>query len=316
MRQAAVLYNPVSGQGARRRIARVTEVLRVLKSAGVTVEAIPTSSPGSAAAQASEAIRRGCDTIIVCGGDGTVHETIQAMVGETAALGVIPMGTANALAADLGIPRSPAKAARMLLQATPKRISVGRVEYQAMAGGEQSRYFIVAAGFGVDAHFFSELDSRLKQRFGYLAYLVEALRLWATHSFPSFIACFTEPGRETPRAEEVSQALAVRITNFGGLVNHLVPSASLASDRLQVIAFKTRSRLRYMRFMAAVWFGRHTYSDTIELVECTAVECRDLPGSTKPTLVEADGELLGSVPARIEIVPQALTVLVPTKSST
>ena len=71
-------------------------------------------------------MRRGCDAILACGGDGTVHEVLQRMVGTDAALGVVPLGTANALAANLGLGRSPAKAVRKLLTALPVRVPVGK----------------------------------------------------------------------------------------------------------------------------------------------------------------------------------------------
>jgi diacylglycerol kinase family enzyme len=190
---------------------------------------------------------------------------------------------------------------------------VGHIFYRSSEGNPCSRYFIVAAGIGADALFFSRLDSRLKRRLGYIHYLIEALRLWATHSFPTFAASFMETGSPTPRVEEVSQLLAVRIGNFGGLVQNLVPGAAIHNDNLHVIAFKTRSRLHYLRFMAAVWFRRHTYSSTIELVDCVTVECRDLEPSAERLFVEADGELLGTLPVRIEVVPHALTLLVPPK---
>ena len=119
--------------------------------------------------------------------------------------------------------------------------------------------------------------------------------------------------KDAPREEQVSQILAVRISNFGGLVRKLAPGAALENENLHVIAFKTRSRARYMRFMTAVWFRRHRYSRTIELVDCVSFACRDLDGSTDRSLVEADGELLGVLPARVEVVPQALLLLVPRK---
>jgi diacylglycerol kinase family enzyme len=223
------------------------------------------------------------------------------------------MGTANALAADLGLPYSPVKAVKMLLDATPVRISVGHLFYRSVEGGERSRYFIVAAGVGADAFFFSRLDSRLKQRFGYVVYLVEALRLWATYTFPMFTASFTESGRQTPREVQASQLLAVRISDFGGLVGNLAPGAAISNGKLRVIAFKTFSRMRYLRFLIAVLFGRHSYSHTIELVKCISVECHNREGSKEQLFVEADGELLGTLPVRIEVEPQALNLLIPAK---
>ncbi len=303
----------MSGQRPGRRAEQIADVAAVLLRAGIEVRTIATESPESAGRQAQDAVRGGCDTVLACGGDGTVHEVLQRMVGGTAALGVIPMGTANALAADLGLPSSPVKAVKMLLDATPVRVSVGHLFYQSVEGGERSRYFIVAAGVGADAFFFSRLDSRLKQRFGYVVYLVEAFRLWATYKFPMFIASFMESGRETPREVEASQLLAVRISDFGGLVGNLAPGASISNGKLRVIAFKTFSRMRYLRFLIAVLFGRHSYSQTIELVKCISVECRNREGSAEQIFVEADGEILGTLPVRIEVEPQALNLLIPAK---
>ena len=314
MRRVALIYNPMSGQHPGRRAAQIADVAAVLLGAGIEVRAIATESPQSAGRQAQEAVRAGCDTVLACGGDGTVHEVLQRMVGGEAALGVVPMGTANALAADLGLPSSPVKAVKMLLDATPVRISVGHLFYRSVEGGERSRYFIVAAGVGADAFFFSRLDSRLKQRFGYVVYLVEALRLWATYKFPMFTASFTESGRETPREVEASQLLAVRISNFGGLVGNLAPGAAISNGKLRVIAFKTFSRVRYLRFLTAVLCGRHRYARTIELVKCVSVECRNREGSAEQLFVEADGELLGTLPVRIEVEPQALNLLIPPKT--
>jgi len=312
MHRVALIYNPVSGRHPQRRAALIKDVAAVLHRAGIEVKVIPTESAESVGTQAQEAIREGCDTILACGGDGTVHEVLQSVVGTSAALGVIPMGTANALAADLGLPKSSVKAAKMLLAANSVRVSVGRVFYRDSEDSPRSRYFTVAAGVGADAFFFSRLDSRLKQRLGYTHYLVEAFRLGVTHTFPFFSASFMEMGSPTLRVQEVSQLLAVRVSNFGGLVQNLVPGAAIHNDNLKVVAFKTRSRLRYLRFMVAVLFRLQTYSSTIELVDCVTVECGALEPSTERVFVEADGELLGTLPVRIEVVPQILNLLIPT----
>jgi len=322
MQRAALIYNPASGQQPQKRAARIAQAIAVLRNAGVEVETIATHSPESAAGQAQQAVREGCDTILACGGDGTAHEILQGLVGlRDVALGVIPMGTANALAADLGIPSASAKAAKTMLDAVRVRIPVGQIFCRDLAGSERSRYFIVAAGVGVDAHFFSRLDSSLKQRFGYAAYMMEALRLWATHTFPTFRASFIESATGAQREAEVSQLLAVRIRNFGGLVQNLVPGAALHKPSLSVIAIQTRSRIRYLRFMTAVWFRCHTYGSVIELIDAASVQCSELDTPTldaptpTPTYVEADGELLGVLPARIEVVPDALTLLVPARAA-
>ncbi len=314
MRRVALIYNPASGQRPERRAAVIAEVVSVLRGAGVEVKVIATESPESAGMQAHAAMEEGYDTILACGGDGTVHESLQQLVGGSAALGVIPMGTANALAADLGMPGSPIKAVKKLLTAKPVRVSVGQVFYQDSKGETRSRYFIVAAGVGADALFMGRLDPKLKQKFGYALYVVEAFRLWVTHKYPMFAACFKEDGTATPRVEEASQILAVRIQNFGGVLHDLAPGAAITNPKLHVIALTTRSRVRYLRFMIAVLMGRHKYVAPIQLVECESVECYGLEGSREELFVEADGEWLGTLPVRMEVVPDSLTILMPTKN--
>src|SRR5690349_15834695 len=112
MRNAVLLYNPFSGS---HRVDQVHAARDVLRAAGIEAHAIATRAAGSAGEQAREAVAQGADTIFACGGDGTVHDILQGIVGTNAALGVIPLGTANAMAADLGLPHSAKAAAERAL---------------------------------------------------------------------------------------------------------------------------------------------------------------------------------------------------------
>jgi diacylglycerol kinase family enzyme len=253
-------------------------------------------------------VREGRDAILACGGDGTVHAVLQSVVGTDIALGVIPLGTANALASNLGLIGSPAKAARKLIDAVPTRVPVGRIHFQNGKGPE-SRYFLVAAGVGADALLMSRMDAALKRKLGYALYMIEAFRIWATHSFPLFEAAFASNGHGPDSVAQVSQLLAVRVRSFGGVLNQFAPGASLHSDALHLISFATRSRLDYFNFLMAAVAGRHSFAKNIELVETATVDCRAINGDMP--FVEADGEVLGHLPARMETVPDAVTLLVP-----
>ena len=311
MRRVALIYNPASGQHSSRRRAAIDKALSILREAGIEAEALQTFAPNSAGVLAEQAISRGCDTILACGGDGTVHEVLQSLVGTNVALGVVPLGTANALAANLGLRSSPGKVARKLLTAAPVRVSVGQISYRDATGATRSRYFTVTAGVGFDALFLSRLDPGLKRRFGYLLYLVEGLRVWATHSFPLFEAAFVEHAGDKPRVELISQLLAVRIRDFGGLLHNLAPGATLHNEGLRLVAFKTRSRLDYFLYVMSVIFGHPRSTNEIELLDAVSVECRLCGGSSSRVFAEADGELLGDLPVRIEIAPQTITLLIP-----
>ena len=311
MRRVALIYNPASGQISARRTAAIQEALAVFREAGVEAEALVTREPGDATAVALDAVRQGYDAILACGGDGTVHEIAQSLVGTNVALGVVPLGTANALASNLKLLGSPAKVARILLNATPVRVPVGRIHYQDSAGNPGVRYFVVAAGVGADALLMSRLDARLKRRLGYIVYLIEAFRIWATDPFPLFQAAMTANGNGTAHVAEVSQLLAVRVRSFGGVLRELAPGATLYNGNLNLLAFATRSRLRYLRFLLAVVAGRHTFANNIELFEASSVECHARNGSASKIFVEADGEVLGSLPVKLEVVPEALMLLIP-----
>lgn len=311
MRRVALIYNPASGQHSAHRGSHIERVKDVLHKAGIEADALETHAPGSAKALAAAAVRQGHDTVLACGGDGTVHEVLQGLVGTDVALGVVPLGTANALAQNLGLGRDPVKAVRALLSAKTLEVPVGRIFFQEPNGMEGWRYFTVAAGIGADALLMSSMDPELKRRYGYALYIFEALKIWATNPFPLFDARFSGNGSGADRVEQVSQLLAVRIRSFGGALGVLAPGATLHKNDLSIVAFKTRSRIHYLRFLLATIVGRQTFSRTIELLDADSVECRPLNGAKTSVFVEADGEVLGALPARIELAREKLTLLVP-----
>jgi diacylglycerol kinase (ATP) len=318
MHKAALFYNPLSGRRRQRRLADVEAALAVLHQAGVTATAEPTRGQADAAGQARHAIAEGCDTILACGGDGTAHDVLQGMVGSDVALGVIPLGTANALAHDLRSPLSAVGAARALLAARPLRIALGRVEYTDFEGDRGFRFFTVAAGIGVDAHLFYKLNPLAKGRLGMAAYYAKATRLWLTHPMEKFAVEVDQDGvRDDGRGSraEVSQLLAVRIRNFGGVLRELAPGASLERDDIRLVLFRTRSRLAYLSYIVRGLVGARWQVGGIELLHSLKIDCRPLVGAVADSriFVEADGELLGTLPAAISVVPDALSLLVPAK---
>jgi diacylglycerol kinase (ATP) len=307
MRKAVLLYNPLSGRRHVRRVADVEAALDVLRQAGVEATLEPTRGQADTPGQARQAIAEGCDTIFACGGDGTVHDVLQGMVGSQAALGVIPLGTANALAHDLRLPFSAAEAARVSLTAKPRRTAVGRVEYLDFDGNRGSRFFIVAAGIGADAHLFYQLNPLVKGHLGMAAYYAMATRLWLTHPMEKFAV--EVDGTET----QVSQVLAVRIRNFGGVLRELAPGASLERDDLRLVLFRTQSRLAYLHYIVRGLFGARWQVGGIDLVHGVRITCQPTEHRAPAAriFVEADGELLGTLPVEISVVPDAVTLLVP-----
>jgi YegS/Rv2252/BmrU family lipid kinase len=312
MRKAIILYNPLSGRRLKRRVADVETALAVLQSAGIEISAAPTISAAGTLDQVRQAIADGCDTIFACGGDGTIHDILQALVGTQVVLGIIPLGTANALAHDLRIPLSAVGAAHCALTSRPQRIAAGKVEFHDFSGRPSSRYFTVTAGVGVDAHLFYKLNVLVKGRLGMLAYYLKATRLWLTHDMRTFKIARHGSDKQL-EGGEVSQLLAVRITQFGGVLRELAPGAALSRDDLRLVLFQTRNRLFYLAYILRGLLRQSWRIPGIELADAEKAICT---GSSAPIdgqriYVEADGELLGTLPAEITIVPDAFTLLVP-----
>jgi diacylglycerol kinase (ATP) len=315
MPKALLLYNPSSGSRTERRKADVELVLNILRGAGWEVTASVSGGREKAAEQASQAAGAGYDTVIACGGDGTIHDILQGAVGTEVALGVIPLGTANTLAHDLKIPLHAPKAAECLLTAVPRRFAAGRVEFQDFDGSRGARFFTVAVGIGADAHLFYKLNTAVKRSLGMAAYYAKATHLWFTHSMKFFEAELA--GSQTEKVS-VSELLAVRITQFGGILRELAPGATLDRNDLRLVLFSTSSRLRYLAYIIRGVLGMKWCVRGIELRSAERVSCRALPedGDAAPRriYVEADGELVGSLPAEISVVPDAVTLLVPQRS--
>jgi len=311
MQRALILYNPSSGKGNDRK-QDIELVVRVLQEAGIETRASVTENSQRAAAQAREAAASGCDAVIACGGDGTVNDVLQGLVGTKTALGVIPLGTANALAHDLAMPRQPVKAARALLQAEPRTYALGRISFRDKRGQPASKYFTVAVGVGADAYLFYKLDQQLKGKWGMAAYYAKATHVWFTHQMGFFEVDFRDATGQ-PVPARVTEMLAVRIRNFGGVLRTFAPGAELARQDLRLVLFKTRSRLRYLQYILRAAFGATWEVPGIELRNAVSVTCRPAPDSDQRIYVEADGELVGTLPAELSVVPDAIRLLVPKK---
>jgi diacylglycerol kinase (ATP) len=330
MRKAALLYNPDSG-GSKRRQRELESALAVIREGGVEAELVPTESKYHAGDEARLALESGCDTIFACGGDGTIHNIAQVIANSPAALAVLPLGTANALAHDLNIPLKIVAAAKASLHYTPRRIALGRVACTDLRGNPKTRYFVVAAGVGVDAHLFYKLHSGIKQRMGMAAYYAKAWNLWLTYPMTRFVAEYCETGSDLAGEAEVTELLAVRIRQFGGVVQELAPGASLDRDDMRLVCCRTGSRLAYLAYVTRGLLRMRWTVSGIDLAHSTRVVCRYRePGATSPDqpkmhqgkmdqhkvdqrkiYVEADGELLGTLPVEITVVPNALNLLAP-----
>jgi diacylglycerol kinase (ATP) len=317
MRKAALLYNPDSGGRRTRRQPELESVLALLREAGVEASLLFSHSRDQAGEHTRQVILAGCDAIFACGGDGTIHNIVQGLAGSQIALAVLPMGTANALAHDLGIPLDPVAAAQAALRATRRRIALGRIQYLDFDGKAARRFFTIAAGIGVDAHLFYKLNPAVKAQLGMAAYYAKAWHLWLTHRMTRFEVQYAAPGAAETERASVTELLAVRIRNFGGVLRELAPGASLQCNDLRLVLCHSQKRAPYLLYVLRGLLGQRWNVPGVELVDSKQVTCHYsalAPGrdaAQAKVYVEADGELLGTLPAEITIVPDAITLLSP-----
>jgi diacylglycerol kinase (ATP) len=314
MHKAALLYNPDSGGRRSRRQAALESVLQLLRTAGVEAKLVLSQSREDAGEHTREAIASGCDTIFACGGDGTIHNIVQALAMSPVALAILPMGTANVLANDLNLPFDAIAAAKAALHAAPRRMALGRIQYLDFDGKPGTRYFIAVAGIGADAHLFYKLHAGSKRQLGMTAYYAKAWRLWLTYRMRHFSADYIEAGTDERRSFQVTELMAVRIRNFGGVLQEFAPGASLDRDDLRLIVCRTASRTAYLAYVTRALLRQKWSIPGIDLVYSNKVSCQYLPTPANPKshqriYAEADGELLGTLPVEMTIVPNAVTFL-------
>lgn len=312
-RRAVFLYNPVSGRSLAAESGIVKQSAELWRNAGYETELIATTGPGSATRQASEIVGSGCDVLFACGGDGTVHEVLQSLV-ETrtnTALAVLPLGTGNVVANNLRLPHATPFAAVMQLQYMPRRIAVGAVTSTFADGATEKRYFLAAAGLGMHAKMMHEANSAAKNRGGMRAYYRSGFRLMFLEAMNNFSVALTLPDSST-EVHEVHELLAVKVEQFAGIVRRWRPGCSLLEPTLQIMLVKTRNRARLVSGTLRCMIGGTPRIGGVESRRAIRALCRPL-ASAPPAdiLAEADGEVVGTLPVEISVVPESLTLLMP-----
>ncbi|MDT8069940.1 MAG: diacylglycerol kinase family protein [Terriglobia bacterium] len=312
-RRAVFLLNPASGHGRIAREEIVGHSAQIWKNAGWETELIPIAGPGTATEQTCEIVNRGCEVLFACGGDGTVHEILQALVATKAltAMGIIPLGTGNVVANNLGLPHASSQAASMQLKFVPRRIAVGQITTDIPNGSSVKRYFLAAAGLGLHAKMIYEAHSKLKSRSGMMAYYKSGFRLMFLEPRTAFEIDLTLSDG-TQRTMGAYELLAIKVAMFSGIVKRWRPGASLADPVLRILVVKTPNRARVLMGTLRCIAGGCPVISGVDIVPATRAVCRPVPTSVTSAIhSQADGESLGTLPAEISTVPDAFALLMP-----
>src|SRR5229473_2651994 len=291
----AIIINPISGgasaEAARRRAERASAVLASSSEDG---EIFVTERQGHARELAAGAVARGARLVVAWGGDGTVNEVASALAFTRAALAIVPSGSGNGLARELGIARQPARAILQALAATPKRIDAGEL------GG---RMFFSVAGVGFDAHVAACFDRDLGGRRGLAGYA----RITARELF-SYRPRDYRIGGDVQRAAR--RAILVTLANSAQFGNgaRIAPAAKLDDGRLDLVVVEESSRIATVCALPRLFTGGagRMPGVTIQPIGSVTIEC------DAPMTFHVDGEpvtlVAGSTRLDARVHPGALLV--------
>jgi len=258
---------------------------------GMGLVIVVTSGPADATRLTAAALEARADLIIIHGGDGTVNEAMQVLVGTSTPLAVWPGGTSNVLAHELALPGGIDLLADVFAAARTRRVSVGRA-------GE--RFFLLMAGVGLDADVVRAVHPGLKRLTGEGAYWMAGLRqLTDWHPVPFLVE--TDAGQHSATFAVVANA-----ASYGGGLR-FAPEARMDDDLFDICLFDATQRHRFARYLAAAYTGSHLGMPGVTYFKARRVTVRG-PASR---LVQVDGELLGPLPVSFECVPDALSLVVP-----
>jgi diacylglycerol kinase (ATP) len=315
-----LIVNPVAANG--KTAERWPQIQEVLRTQGLDFDHVFTECSGHATALARQAVAEGCQLIVSVGGEGTLNEVVNGLVGPEGTvppgvvLGIIPSGTGTDFVRTLGIPRNYLEACPRLLTAETSVVDLGEVEYVPLgpsAGSGQRltsshaadqtgllhRYFINVAGLGFDGEVAERVNRSSKALGGTIPYL--------TSLFITLVSYQNKHVELTMDGQTARRRLnSVIVSNgryFGGGM-FIAPHADLRDGLFDVIILGDLNKLEFAQNVPKVYNGTHLTHPKVE--EYRAREVRVV--SQERMLIQADGELVGMAPATFRLLPQAIRV--------
>ena len=292
-----IIINPAAGTGGS-----ILPVINLsMKEAGIKWEASITHEAGEAIKFAKAAVKEGIDALAVYGGDGTVMEAISGLMGSEIPLAILPGGSGNVLAKELGIPKDLKEACALINQVplTTKTIDVGQFG---------NRYFILGIALGFGADMIKGAERETKNRIGIFAYLLSAAA--ALRKVEKAVYHLKIDGQE----HEV-QGLTCIIANTGnfGFSKISFDKHIDVSDGFLDVVVVRKANLGLFKHMVVTLLKRER-PDNLELV--SHWQGKDISVSSSPKqMVQCDGELIETIPLRVKVIPGAIKVLVPGKKN-
>jgi diacylglycerol kinase (ATP) len=311
--KAAVIYNPSAGKRRGESIASLVE--QGLAKRGLEVELHATAKPEDAV-DIARRFAASVDIIVAVGGDGTINEVVNGMAGaagaapeadgptgggappgartQKASLGIVPAGTVNVLALELGLPFQVERACDVIAGGKTVSLDLGRVN---------GRGFVLMTGAGVDALTVRNIDPQAKKRYKELAFVSTGLKSGLAEHPPAFLA------RVDGREYRTTFFVAGNCRYYAGRLG-ITPAADPTDGVLDMVLFTGTTRSSLAVFWLEALSGLHLRNPNVTYLHATSAELVPLDDE-EAIWFQTDGELAGRLPATVEIDPHALEVLVP-----
>lgn len=290
-----MIFNPVKVSPRFRERAAT-----ILAGAGwADVLWLETSEDDPGQGRTAEALQAGVDRVIVAGGDGTVRAVADGLAGSEVPLGIVPAGTANLLAYNLGLPRTEEPALEVAATGEPRPVDLVEITVD----DRPSRHFAVMAGAGLDAMIMDEVSGELKKSIGTAAYFVAAGK--ALGRLPMSLRVTVDGTAIRHR-----KAMMVLIGNVGGIPPNidLIPGASYDDGLLDVMVAAPRRITDWLKIIGRMIIRRQRRDDSLELRQGRRVEVL----LRKPDSYQLDGDVEGEFTRLVaEVVPGALQAVFP-----
>ncbi|MEQ8268928.1 MAG: diacylglycerol kinase family lipid kinase [Parvibaculum sp.] len=284
-----IILNPTAG--ARRR-SLLDAVVGRLRAAGADVTVELTTAPGHATDLARAAARSGkADVIVAAGGDGTINEVARGLLGQGVPLGILPLGTANVLAIEIGLRPRAEDVASMLLGGPAELIGTGLV---------QGKIFLMMVGIGFDGEIVHGIDPRLKRLWGKGAFIWSGLKVWARG--PAHGIRLNVDGKE----KHAAWAIVVNGRHYAGPFV-LAPDENITQPGLSLFLFRKKSRFAFAVYLAALGLGMVPGLRSVEVLRVRHIDVLEPEGLA----VEVDGDERGHLPQTIEQGMQFLRLVIP-----
>jgi diacylglycerol kinase (ATP) len=283
-RRLLVIFNPTAGRRSRKRLE---SWIGHLRRRGAAVTLAETTGPGHAEDLARAADPAAFDAVAAAGGDGTINEVLNGLADSPLPLAVLPLGTANVVAAELGLPRRLAALAEVAAFAPVRMVRPGEI---LIPGAAAAKRFLLMAGVGFDAEVVEHVDSLWKRRAGKGAYVASIFgRLRDYH-----------PGRYPLRIDGQDAAPAsvvVARAHFYGGKFVLAPEASLDVAKFQVVLFEKPGRLAALGYLTALGLGLFSRCRDLSIVAADTVELLGPAGAP----VQIDGDIRVRLPVTLRL---------------